>query len=797
MPTQLDALIEAERRGILPPKMQGMLSEARRRGLLQPEMSEEKRIAAEADARIQREMEMSPEEYDVYVRERMKEGEPYRPQPGSGLTGSLFTNQMVDPFGVRDEIVGAGQFARKFVTSGGDIGEASEAYSNAADLIRAEQRAASGKYGPAPEIIGGFGTSGLAKGFKMAPSFLGRVSQSAKAGAGYGAATAAGRSEGGIGERITGAGQGAAFGAVLGPVVSEAVAPAIGGIVRAGGASARGLGKAARYLGGSKANIDQRFLRALEQQDMTLSQAGQALQEARQAAKFGKTQLEPQFTLADLGPVTRDLADTAALVSSEARGQAKGFLYQRARESFGRVNDYFRRSLKVARGDFAKTQAKLIDEQQRLSKTAYDDFRNMDVTIPVGNVLYSRQIDDLAAAPALKKTLQQAREQFVAATAKRDLTLAGRRTHTRQMGALKNDLNTARDNLRDLRRKRQDTAVKSEQRDLRSQIREQEDAITAMSRDLQTLRSGKPAKTYATQAYTELTPARFDAGKRALDDMIESAVKAGRNNEARLLTRLKSELVAVADQATTVPGTNRSLYAEARDVYGSRAQLLDALDAGRSFMRGDAEITGAQYKALTTGEKRMFRTGMAREMRKTLGQKQLGHNMTGIFDRPNTREVLEEIMTPKQAKTFYRLVEVEDALNATNQAVRGNSKTAERQQNIADFSLGVRLGRALKDKNLREVLWDEITDQITKYFSMREGDAVGLTKVLFETDPVKQQDYLAQLARTYGSPRAKAIVNRALRITRQRLATARRSLSGIIGELTGQASAQRPQLSQR
>jgi hypothetical protein len=633
-------------------------------------------------------------------------------------------------FNLGDEIAaGAGAVGNKVMRAVGvDVPERS--YSQILDDVRKPEKAFEARHpyqAVAGEMAGGLTTlaAGPAKVIMSAPNFLARLGQSAKIGAGYGAGGGFGRGEG-VGDRLASTIEGGLTGAVLGPVATEIAAPAIGAAVRGARATGNAFGSAAQFVRGKRANADARLNRALEKQNMTPQEAQIALDEAQAAAKFGKTQLNPQFTIADTGPVTRDLADTASLVSGEARATSGGFLSDRARGQYGRANDYLRRGMQVTNGDFAKTQGKLVEEQQRLSKTAYDAFRKADVRIPVGDVLYNAQIEDLAAAPALKKALAEAREQFVAARTTRDVDGAK-----------------------------------------------------------------------VSQAYTELTPARFDAGKRALDDMIDAAQRTGRNNEMRLLTTLKRQLVDVADNATMAPALDKtgkpvldangspvmeSLYAKARDVFGSRAQLLDSLENGRSFMRGDSEVTGAQYKAMPTGEKRMFRIGVAREVRKALGGKGLNSDMIGYFDKPNTRDVLEEIMTPGQAKKFYNLIDLEQALAATNTAVRGNSKTALRQQNILDFSLGVRLGRAIKDQGLRTALSNEIFDQITKVFAMREGDALAVTKMLFETDPAAQRVILNRLAQTYGKKPASAIVARAQRIARTRMLSAKRALSGAIGE---------------
>jgi hypothetical protein len=702
-------------------------------------------------------------------------------------------------FNFGDEIAaGAGAVGNKVMRAVGvDVPEKS--YSDILSEVREPEKEFEKRHpyqAIGAEVAGGLSTlaAGPAKAIVSAPNFLARVGKSAKIGAAYGAGSGFGRGEGAIDRAASGT-EGGLTGAVLGPVATEVAAPIVGAVVRGARAGGRTLGNAARFVAGNRANPDARLNQALEKQNMTPQAAQTALDEAQAAARLGKTQLDPQFTIADTGPVTRDLADTASLVSGEARGVSGSFLNERARGQYKRVNDYLRRSMQVTRGDFAKTQAKVVEEQKLLSDPAYDAFRKLDVRIPVGDVLYNAQIEDLAAAPALKRVLTEAREQFVAARGKRELSAGDIADHGKLVKTITGDLREAQDELKTLRRARQDSRDADERADLLGRIRGAEDNMSALDRDLTDVRAGKPSKLYSSQAYTELTPARFDAGKRALDDMIDVAKRDGRNNEMRLLTTLKNQLVEVADNATMQQVSSKngpmfnddgspimeSLYAKARDVFGSRADMLDALESGRSFMRGDSELTGAQYKALSTAEKRMFRIGVGREVRKELGRKGLSSDMIGYFDRPNTRDVLEEIMTPGQAKKFYNLIDLEQALAATNTAVRGNSKTALRQQNVLDFSLGVRLGRAIKDQGLRSALSNEIFDQVTKVFAMREGDALAVTKMLFETDPAAQREILARLAQNYGPKPARAIVARVQRIAQQSVLARKRSLSAAIG----------------
>lgn len=655
---------------------------------------EQKRV--DLDAQIRREMEMSPDEWEKTINEQMDQGLPYRDQPGRWR---MLGDQLTDLLGIRDEFAGAGSYTRALVGSGFDFDKAADAYSKTADVIRAEQRVARDENTIIPEILGGFGTTAVGKGFKLAPTLFGRIGQSAKAGAGFAAAAGVGNAEDGIINRAIGGGTGAAMGAVLGPLATEVAAPAIGAVVRGSKSAGRSLADAVATVRGKEANKLARLNKALEQQNMTPSILSRRLNEAQDAAKFGQTQLDPKFTIADTGPVTADLADTAALVSPEARKLSGEFLSNRSRDQFNRANDYFRRSLKVTRDNYAKTQNRLVDEQRVLSgdayRQAYSDKRDFDF----GQVLFDAQFDEMATAGPLQRALKRARNLFI-----------------------------------------------------------------------------DPSRAPGKQA--SLNTQRFDSGKRALDDMIQTARNAGRNNEARMLTDLKHKLLSVIDS----PKGGNTAYKAARDVYSSRAELLDSLAEGRKFMRGDAEMTGAQYKTLSTAEKKMFRVGMAREMRKALGGKQLGQDMIGIFDKPNTQEILKEIMSPAQFRKFYQLMDVEEAMAATSRAVRGNSKTAQRQQDVLDFSFGVRLGRAIKDKGLLDALKSEIADQITKAMAMRNADAVAVTQALFETDPAAQRAIAQQLAQRYGGRNSRPLVKRAERIARLALERHRRALVAPVTE---------------
>ncbi len=177
---------------------------------------------------------------------------------GSGLFGSFgagaqrVSDMLTDPLGVQDELVGAGGFARKLVTSGGDIGEAGAEYTRMAEIERAKRRRArdvSGVPGMVGEVITGIGTTGIGKAPAAAMGAWETLKQAMKAGGVYGGVTGATNAEGGAGERLKGAVQGGLIGAGVGGTISNVVVPVASRVYGAGKSAvnyARAAGQAAR-----------------------------------------------------------------------------------------------------------------------------------------------------------------------------------------------------------------------------------------------------------------------------------------------------------------------------------------------------------------------------------------------------------------------------------------------------------------------------------------------------------------------------------------------------------------------
>lgn len=825
MPTREDVLLELEARGALSPERQAVLDELRARGAFQPK----------AVSDVKREAAMSSDEYAAANKERVAKGGLNRPQPGTFGAGGL-TDLVADPIGVMDEVHGASQFVKRGLlpavghvaydvarpianafgadlpesqgTYGEDIDRGAQAYTDAADRIRAERAVGRERLGWAAlpvEVIAGAPSVGIkagtniVKGANALRGWLEGAKQSAKVGAGFGLAAGTAQSEGGVLERAAGGVGGGLTGLVAGPVLSHALVPAAAAILR-NVKNIPGAVRAARTAVSS--NPDAITYRGLQRQDMTPRQAQLYLDTGKDLATFGTKQTALPETLGDTGPAMRRLVRAVEAQPGNSSSVAETFLNERQRGSsplveqvipnpaydpaqkprmanpafdpskpvnqktnpknvanpsyepsrianpaympgqFQRINEQLRRGLKVSNADFAKTKARLTEEQKTASDPLYKEFRGAvdengaPVEIDVGDILRNSEMQDPDLAPAFKNLMKKARGEFVDEIVLRDMGPG-----------------------------------------LNNQIPVGKEAVAGRAQS------------------TRLSPARFDSAKQQLDEMISSAQEKGQNNSVRLLTELQKALIARADAATTRNGV--SIYERARDAFASPAKMKDALAAGRAFMKGDSEVTGAEYKALTSGEKRMFRIGMAKQARVDTGRKTFGSDSVNYYDRPNVQEVLQEVMTPKEYQRHIALQGREGAMMRSLRATQ-NSRTAPTQADMADLDWMSRQAESIKDRGLVGYVVHAAAEGVKRLTRMREKDAAAVANIIFEKDPVKQREITTRLEATYGRPRVQRGIAAAVREVRrlERRASGRitqQTLNpALVGELSGDQTSIQP-----
>jgi hypothetical protein len=553
-------------------------------------------------------------------------------------------------------------------------------------------------------FIPGVGEANAAR----AATLAGRLYSGAKTGAKVGALYGYGSGEGGVQNRLANAGEGALKGAGVGSA-AEAVAPVVGAAINGVKASGNMLGNAFDANAALRASADEKLSRAIgrntlpEGGTMTPQDAAKWLEDMQSSTALGpKSAPKPDMlplNLADTGTGTQRLARAVAGVPGAGSDLAKKALFERHEGQFGRMYDQFKQSLGVKSADYFKTESRILEEQRNASRPAYQRAflgqQKFDLSNALGKWRLQASIEGGDLQNALNKAIGIVQKQL--------------RTDPYSIGALRGVEPVPRPTV-------------------------QTDPMSPLTGAVNIV-PGKPP------AWMPLRS--FDGAKRAIDSMIEKFQARGANSEVRLLTLFKNDLLKDVDAANP-------LYKTARDEFSSRAELLDAMKLGRKAFTGDVEVTGAAFKDMSNAEQKMFKIGMAQEAKKSMGNKRFGEDLALMYDRPNSQELFESVMSKGKFERHQVMSEGESRMAQTKNMVTGNSQTAEKLADQNDLNMVQTMGKAIADKGLAGAAMSGLGDFIQRMFRMREAEAHLLAKDLFETDPAKLKVTLDRVQSRYG-----------------------------------------------
>ncbi len=230
---------------------------------------------------------------------------------------------------------------------------------------------------------------------------------------------------------------------------------------------------------------------------------------------------------------------------------------------------------------------------------------------------------------------------------------------------------------------------------------------------------------------------QLDLTKRALDDMISSAQRAGNNNEARIFTQQKDLLTKMVDQA--VPE-----YAMARKAFSGPAGVLDALEEGRSvfskkmtpneFRTKFAKYGDAEREAFMQGGRAAVADTMGTARNDALAAQQL-------FNSGYNQEKLAMLVGKDRANELLKTLQNERAFTLSRDRVTGNSETFARAQAAKDVGantkepgvirelLNMNPGNAVAkfgDRFLgksQTASQQKINDELARYLTTKSSDA--------------------------------------------------------------------------
>lgn len=164
----------------------------------------------------------------------------------------------------------------------------------------------------------------------------------------------------------------------------------------------------------------------------------------------------------------------------------------------------------------------------------------------------------------------------------------------------------------------------------------------------------------------------WDLVKRQIDQEINVAKRAGKNEDVGTLTEVKSAIVSKLDQA--VPS-----YAKARAGAAQMFDAQDALEAGKNYVTknvANADVRRALIH-MTPTERQLFQDGFVSEFITNLNK--IGDRrsiLNKIAESPAAREKLNIALGKDKTAELEAGLRVEGIMDLARNAVQGNSTTA-------------------------------------------------------------------------------------------------------------------------
>lgn len=180
----------------------------------------------------------------------------------------------------------------------------------------------------------------------------------------------------------------------------------------------------------------------------------------------------------------------------------------------------------------------------------------------------------------------------------------------------------------------------------------------------------------------------LDAYKKGMDEIINS-----HRNPFGDLDSVGKELAAnqtaFVDEIDRIIGTQNP-YARARKVAGEYITAKNATIEGKEkFFSTGVEELQRDFKKMTAAQQAAYKDGVVAAARERMGKilEKGGNPYPSLMGKTDDVRRWQQILSPKEFKSFYDALKGEDILFQTRNKVLGNSATARRQNLIKDFEL--------------------------------------------------------------------------------------------------------------
>ena len=587
-------------------------------------------------------------------------------------------------------------------------------------------------------------------GSELAKTFPGRMAQGFGTGALYGGTHGFGTSEGGVEDRVPGAGQGAVVGSIVGSVLPPVVE---GGAWLAGKAAeaaspvtvriAQNLHNLRDRLAikasggvsfgpqtGDEAAADQIIANQLSRAGVTTEQLRQRLAQADEASLFGggtdvsqgASRAVNATALVDTDPSLQRLASSVARQSPEAGNIGASFQYARQTGQPSGLPEPASFNL-TTRPPLAKPRA---SDQ------------------PAGQ--FERLRDGLRRALRIEDSYSHGHGRNAFETERLFLSKARAAANENYGKTYK-----AAEGL-DIR----PTILPVIQKWAAEAADQPEGVAKAIKKFL---------RQFATENGTVASLQRFQKAKEFGDQEIKRLMRKNRY-VGGVLSNIQKDLLAAVD-GISHNGVG-ALYKAARDNFSGAAVVRDALNMGREALKENSEVAVDHFRQLATeGERKAFRLGLWDSFGQATAGRKRTDDVTQIFQSPRVQELLGEVIPrskeggtafANRPERFGQFVQNEQKFIQTRNETLGNSKTPLRLSDDEALNSMQQLiesaQKAGKARTLTEIALQVIEGTLNKLFGLRADTAASIARRLYSADPAQQRLALAYIERRLGPSRA-------------------------------------------
>lgn len=226
-----------------------------------------------------------------------------------------------------------------------------------------------------------------------------------------------------------------------------------------------------------------------------------------------------------------------------------------------------------------------------------------------------------------------------------------------------------------------------------------------------------------------------DATKKYIDRLIYSAKRGNNPNNYEI-----SQLVAKSKKLRDIADDAFPDYKLARAKFAGPTELVESLENGRKFIKGDAEVTKAALDAMSESERQFFRIGAARALRdKVLGTPDTADAVKKIFNTPLMREKLATVFpSAKEFADFEKLLKSEAKMFQTRSNVLAGSRTAPLLDEMSDLGQNAAEGAGILLNLARGNIGSAALGALRKVTSPRKlspAESAELGNMLFTQNP--------------------------------------------------------------